>query len=69
MKRISTLLPVVAIVLTSALGLSVATASASEPWETPAQCSTQETREAHPAWYNTGGYCNPFDGFDEQGAT
>lgn len=27
----------------------------------PAVCDQAGTKDAHPGWYNMGGYCNPFD--------
>lgn len=29
-------------------------------WVSP-ECAKAETKEAHPGWYNDGGYCNPYD--------
>ena len=26
-----------------------------------AECSKPGTKEAHPGWFNLGGYCNPYD--------
>ncbi|RYE08439.1 MAG: hypothetical protein EOP22_13345 [Hyphomicrobiales bacterium] len=29
-------------------------------WTSP-ECEQPGTKEAHPGWFNLGGYCNPYD--------
>jgi hypothetical protein len=68
MKTITTL--ALAALMASATTLSFAVpAPTSDPfaardntatWVSP-ECGKAETKQAHPGWYNTGGYCNPYD--------
>jgi hypothetical protein len=64
MKTISTLAVVAMMGLATSLAFAVPAQAASpdntDMWVSPV-CEKAETKEAHPGWYNTGGYCNPFD--------